>query len=210
MKKGYTHIVFLLDKSGSMSSCWRNTIQQLNKLFGDQKEQPGELSVSFYTFNTSLDNHLNFVNVTDINTLPAPSSPGGGTSLYDAFCEVVDSTGANLRLMSENSRPEKVMFVLLTDGGENSSKTYNLTNCKNRLEEQRDRYSWSFLFIGADFNTEGLAVSFGLDPVFAPSYAKGKEVKTSAMLCGLVSNYRTSNSRSLSSDEAKSFSESIK
>lgn len=209
MKKNYTHIVFLLDKSGSMLNAWSDTIAQLENLFQEQKKEDGELTVSFYTFNNYMTCGLNFVNVNSVNKLPATYA-SGSTSLYDSFCKSIDEVGGHLSEMKEKDRPSKVMFVLVTDGGENTSVKYGLEDCKSRLNEQKNKYDWSFLFIGADFDTKQLAQSFNLDPAFAMGYTKGTEENTSKALHGLVSNYRSSPNRVLRAVEAVGFSEQLK
>lgn len=209
MKKNYTHIVFVLDRSGSMLSAWADTIAQMENLFQEQKKVDGELTVSFYSFSNSMINCLNFVDVKNVNKLPA-SYASGSTSLYDAFCQSIDEVGSRLADMKEKDRPEKVLYVLVTDGGENTSIRYRLEDCRARLEEQKNKYSWSFLFIGADFDTKALAQSFNLDPVFACGYSKGTEENTSISLNNTIRNYRLSSKKSLDASDARGLSASLK
>ncbi len=91
--------------------------------------------------------------------------PRGGTALVDAVCKAIDDTGSRLRLTPEHLRPSKVLFVIMTDGQENSSSVYaarymrdnpgfmgnpNTQALHDRVKHQKDTYAWEFLFLGAN------------------------------------------------------------
>lgn len=192
----YTHISLLVDKSGSMSGAWGETVQSLNTFLKDQKKEPGKLTLSLITFNTKVEEVINFCDAEGINEIKL-GSPMGGTSLYDAFVLSVDSLGAKLRNLSKKDRPNKILFVLMTDGEENSSKKYTKFDVKNRLEHQQSVYEWNFLFLGADFDVTQLAEDVGLSKDFTFNYGKQNTEFAGLSVSNAVSSYRSSNTRSL-------------
>ncbi len=96
------------------------------------------------------------------------------TALYEAFCLSVDETGKKLAALPEALRPEKILFVVLTDGGENHSdiRKYSLEAVKSRLSHQRDVYGWDFSFLGADFDVAKETKTMGVASVHNYSYDK--------------------------------------
>lgn len=191
MNKDYTHMVVLLDASGSMSFCWNDTIGGLEKLFQEQKLLPGKMTFSLVTFSNLMTRLHNFVDINSVVSLAKAAIPNGGTALYDAFCRTVDEEGRGLAQMQEKDRPSKVLFVVVTDGGENASLKFDVSQVRARLQTQRDKYSWDFLFLGADFDVTDTAVSFGASPAMAMNYSKTSTENTSRQVSNFVGNYRS-------------------
>lgn len=199
MKQGYTHLVFLIDRSGSMKSKWSDTINGIYDFFQNQKKEPGELTCSLYTFNSSLVCELDFVNVQSIKELSVAFPEDKMTALYDSFCQVVDQVGLKLSNMNEFDRPEKILFVTLTDGEENQSRKFKLEDVRSRIATQRDVYSWNFTFLGVDFDAVSMAKDFGVNPDFCMNF-DSQDTKISVhRLSAATSNYRNSQSRTLDS-----------
>ena len=200
MRQDYTHMIILLDGSGSMSGCWSDTIGSLESLFKEQKEKDGKLTVSLAIFDSRYQKIYNLTDVKNIETLSNLKNLNGITALYDSFCRLVDEEGLNLARLNEQDRPSKVLFVTLTDGYENASREFTLANTKDKLTHQNTKYNWDFMFLGADFDARGVTSSLGLSSDYACNYSKFDTVKTGGVLNNLVSNYRTSNSRLLTKD----------
>lgn len=165
MRSDYTHMTLLVDRSGSMTGCWNDTINGLKSIIDKQAKEPGKLTVSVYFFDTVVDCPVKMLNVQDVNkTLFDSFSPRGMTSLLDAMGVSILETGEKLSEMQEDDRPEKVLFVVLTDGGENSSRDFKADKIKEMVSLQKHIYKWDFDFIGADFDAfTGAASGFGLN-----------------------------------------------
>lgn len=155
MKKGYTHVSILIDRSGSMSRLKKDVIGGFNQLIADQQKEDGELTVSLVQFDDN--GGLQFESVNDFAPIKevvllteANYNPRGGTPLNDALARLINETGAKLAAMSEDVRPEKVLFVTITDGEENSSKEQTTGSVKKLIEHQEAIYNWKFLYIGAN------------------------------------------------------------
>lgn len=191
MNQDYTHMVVLLDASGSMAYCWDDTIGGLEKLFQEQKLLPGKMTFSLVTFDYYTKRYYNFVDIKSVLSLSKCATPSGGTALYDAFCKTVDEEGQALAKMAEKDRPSKILFVVVTDGGENASSEFKVLDTKNRLTTQRDKYSWDFLFLGADFDVTKTAESFGSSPAMAMNYSKSNTGNTTRQVSNFVGNYRS-------------------
>jgi Mg-chelatase subunit ChlD len=155
MKKGYTHVSILIDRSGSMSRLKKDVIGGFNQLIEDQQKEDGELTISLVQFDDN--GGLQFEATNDFSPVKevvllteANYMPRGGTPLNDALARLINETGAKLAAMSEDNRPEKVLFVTITDGEENSSKEQTTASIKQMIEHQESVYNWKFLYIGAN------------------------------------------------------------
>jgi hypothetical protein len=154
-------IVIVLDRSGSMEVVREATIESFNKFLAKQKEAQGEASVYFAQFNTEYqmlyDGPLREARSLTYITY----QPNGGTALYDAVGDTIDTLGRRFSSMPERERPSEVIFMVLTDGLENSSRTYSQQMIADRIDHQRSRYSWDFVFLGA--NQDAVVTARGLN-----------------------------------------------
>lgn len=172
MKASLTELVFLLDKSGSMSGLANDTIGGFNTMIKKQKDEDGEAYVTtvlFDNYNQILHDHLPLVEVpllTEKEYLPM-----GSTALLDAVGNTINSVGARLNSTPEEERPEKVIFIITTDGYENSSREFTKAKVKEMIEHQRNKYSWTFIFLGANMDAVAEASSLGIDPGFSKTYS---------------------------------------
>ena len=165
MKNNYTHITFVLDRSGSMSSCWSDVEGGYKEFVSKQKELKDSCTFSLIAFDNNYDTPVNFKDIQlvteDIKELNI--NPRGGTALYDAIGRAISETGEKLAALNESDRPEKVIVVIQTDGYENASKEYTSQMLKEKIKEQEEKYNWQFMFIGADIAACTAAASFGID-----------------------------------------------
>ena len=172
MKKDLTDITFVLDRSGSMSSVQLDTIGGFNKFVQDQQQLPGECVASLIQFD---DQYEPVYTGTAIKQVPLLTTktfvPRGYTALLDAIGRTIVSTGIRLAALPEYQRPEKVVLVILTDGGENSSKEFAREKVFEMIGHQRARYLWDFVFIGANQDAIQTAVSLNVSPASSMSYA---------------------------------------
>ena len=166
MKPGLSHIVFVLDRSGSMQSMCREAVVSYNQFIKDQKEVPGEATFHLILFNTVEDD------VYKGNIQGAPElteeryNPINGTALYDAMAHAILLTGEVLKRMDESNRPSKVIVTTMTDGEENSSTDFRGEYGRQRLAEmikhQTEKYGWEFIFLGANIDAPAMAMSLNI------------------------------------------------
>lgn len=152
MKKDYTHITFIIDRSGSMSTCWGDVIGGYKEFVKQQKDETSECTFSLVAFDNQYSKPLDFAdikliseNIDDLNI-----KPRGTTALYDAIGRAINETGEKLAKLKDEQRPEKVVVVIQTDGYENASREYTAQVIKERIKHQEDKYNWKFMFVGAD------------------------------------------------------------
>ncbi len=159
----HTMIAIILDRSGSMSAVKEATIAGFNRFLEDQKSLPGKATLRLVEFN----DHINVVydNLDIGKALPLTTQsyfPDGNTALLDAIGDTVRMVGKRLAELPEESRPGKVVVLVLTDGHENASHSYNAAQIREMIEHQRARYSWQFLFLGSEENAVTVARSYGV------------------------------------------------
>jgi len=153
MKSNLTSINVIIDSSGSMSSLATDTIGGFNCFVAEQKLITGEVLFTLCTFNSSYSLIHDAVPLTSISNLDKKAYfPSGGTALLDAMGKTIDSVGAKLAAMPEEDRPSKILFLIVTDGQENSSSTYTAAQVKSMVEHQKDVYNWEFVFMGANID----------------------------------------------------------
>ena len=145
-KPNYTHLTLVVDRSGSMRSMQSDAEGGINTLLDEQFAEDGELTVTLVEFDNLIDT---VVRMTDA-PLTYNLVPRGSTALLDAVGAEIVRTGENLASLSEEHRPEQVLFVVVTDGHENASREYQLEAVRNLIAQQRNQYNWVFQFLGAD------------------------------------------------------------
>ena len=145
-KPNYTHCTLIVDRSGSMGNKAVEATNGIKVLQDEQFALPGEFTLTLSEFDTQYDRVFVMTDEPKDYTLV----PRGGTALLDSVAREIVRTGEDLFNLAEEDRPEKVMFVIVTDGEENSSTTYDLEEVKSMIEHQKTNYGWEFLFLGAD------------------------------------------------------------
>lgn len=172
MKKNLTELVFILDKSGSMGYLVNDVIGGFNSMIEKYKEELEEAYVTTVLFDEVhriLHNHININYIDPITRKDYYAS--GCTALLDAVGRTINSVGERLYNTPEEERPEKVIFVINTDGEENSSREFTRSKVKEMIEHQQTKYSWGFLFLGANIDAEREAESIGISRNFAATFA---------------------------------------
>lgn len=168
MKKDYTHIIFILDRSGSMMGVWNDVKGGYAEFVKQNKEAKGKCTFSLTAFDTE---YLVVNSVVPINEVSEQLEvyPRGGTALYDAVGRTIVEQGEKLAALPEDERPDKVLCVIQTDGYENSSQEYNGPALQQLITEQKDKYNWDFNFVGAgeDCLDKNIVAAVGLQNVSA-------------------------------------------
>lgn len=191
MRNDLVELVFVIDASGSMYHLKQDTIGGFNSLIEKQKNDEGETRITAVLFNERVKKVYNNA---DVNTIEPLNEniyvTGGCTALYDAIGTAIDSVGERLAATPENERPAKVMVVVITDGNENSSARYSFNDVKSRIEHQQSKYSWEFMYLGADLNSMKEAQSLGFNPSYSKQYtasSEGTQSVYSALACAATS-----------------------
>lgn len=194
MNNNLTEIIFILDRSGSMASLAGDTISGYNAFIANQKNQNGEANLTTILF----DNHYEIlhdgVNIKNVKPLTENDYfTRGMTALYDAIGKTINSVGERLNKTPEDERPGKVIFVITTDGYENASKEFSANVVKNMITHQKDKYSWEFIFLGANIDSESVGNSIGIDESRSINYTPTSKGVGSMMfcMCDTVSDYRS-------------------
>jgi len=170
-----TDIVVVLDKSGSMASTKDDVIGGFNRFLEEQKMLPGECTLSMVLFDTAYELKP-ACPVRDVQPLDNKTYvPGGMTALLDAVGKAVNEAGKRLAALEEAQRPDKVIVVVITDGQENSSREHTLQAVRDAVEHQQGKYSWKFIFLGADIDSFADAARIGIRQDFAVNFTKSKK-----------------------------------
>ena len=172
MKKDFTDITVVLDRSGSMGSVRDDTIGGFNTFIGEQKKIEGKCNLTLVQFDTEYEFVHKGQNITKVASLDHSTFvPRGMTALLDAVGRAIVETGQRLAEMNEDDRPNKVIFVIQTDGAENASKEYNRAKVMEMIKLQQDKYNWEFIFLGANQDAISTGASMGIKGGKSLSYA---------------------------------------
>lgn len=152
MKKNLTEIVFILDKSGSMSGMETDTIGGFNSMIAGQKKEDGEALVStvlFSNYSTVIYDRIELKNINDLT--PKDYVVGGATALLDAIGGAIHHIKNVHKYAREEDVPENTMFIITTDGYENASREYSSEKVKAMIKEQEEK-GWKFVFVAANID----------------------------------------------------------
>lgn len=192
MKKNVTEIIFLLDRSGSMSGLERDTIGGFNSFLERQCKHAGETVVTTVLFDDEVEILWNGVDAKSVTLTREDYYVRGSTSLLDALGKTILDVGSRLSKTPEALRPRNVIFVITTDGMENSSMEFTYSKVKELIRHQQEKYSWQFIFMGANIDVAKEAESLGIHQEHAYQFEateKGVEVMYDSV-CEMVSEKR--------------------
>lgn len=171
IKNGITELVFILDRSGSMSGLESDTIGGFNAMIEKQKKQDGECYVSTVLFDNVSEVLHDRVSLTDIKPMTDKEyTVRGCTALIDAIGGAIHHIGNVHKYARPEDVPEHTMFVITTDGMENASHKYSSDKVKKMIERQKEQYGWEFLFIGANIDAVETAAQYGISEDRAVNY----------------------------------------
>ena len=203
MKKGLTFLVPVVDKSGSMQSIKLDTIGGFNEFLDSQKQVEGEAKITLVLFDTEYNvvyENIPIQNAASLNE--STYRPDGGTSLYDALGQAIKMTKKRIESLPEEERPEKVIFAVLTDGEENSSKILNKEGQRKYTKEKifekikklQEVDGWAFLFLGANQDAYQVGSGLGFLANNTVTYKASKMGMKSVMdtVSCFATNYRNS------------------
>lgn len=174
MKK--TEIVFILDKSGSMSGLEEDTIGGYNSMLNRQQKEEGEAILTTVLFDHNYEIIHDRTNINEIKPLTEKEYyVGGTTALLDAVGRSINKIVRATKNTKKEYQADKVMFVIITDGMENASKEFRYEQIKAMIEKQKERYNWEFIFLGANIDAASTAAQFGINEDRAANYNADSE-----------------------------------
>lgn len=176
MKKGLTELVFILDKSGSMGGLEKDTIGGYNSMLEKQKAVPGECLITTVLFDNDYELLHDRIDIRAVSPITEKEYVvGGSTALLDAIGRTIHKIGNAQMNTADDYRAEKVMFAIITDGEENSSREYSAEKVKAQIQRQKEKYDWEFIFLGANIDAVETAGRFGIAPDRAQNYHADSE-----------------------------------
>lgn len=176
-----TEIVLVLDRSGSMQTIWQNTIEGVNKFIADQRKEDGDCNLTIYQFDHEFDYEATSEDIQVYEYLTNKTYvPRGSTALHDAICEAIDTTRLKIVTLDPEHRPDNVIFVIMTDGHENSSYKYTMLDVNKRISKMTNK-GWDFVFLGANQDAIATAKGFGI--------SAGKSMNIVASASGVGATY---------------------
>ena len=186
-----TEIVFILDRSGSMSGLEEDTIGGFNSMLEKQRKEPGEAVVSTVLFDNYTEVIHDRVDITKVKKLTKKDYyVRGCTTLLDAVGGAITHIGRIHKYARKEDVPEKTLFIITTDGMENASRRYTYKKVRHMIERNKERFGWEFIFLGANIDAAAEAKRFGIDESMAANYhcdeigtALNYEVISEAITC---------------------------
>lgn len=193
MKSGLTELVFILDRSGSMGGLESDTIGGFNAMLAKQKKIDGECFITTMLFDSDFELLHDRIDIKAVSPMiESDYSVGGTTALLDAIGSAIAKVERARSHTAEDYRAENVMFVIITDGEENSSREYSSKKVKTMIENHKEKDKWEFVFLGANIDAVQTASRFGIDANRAQNYhadRKGVKLNFSA-ISDAVASYR--------------------
>ena len=185
MRKGLTEVVFILDRSGSMSGLESDTIGGYNSMLDKQKKEEGEAVMSTVLFDDRTDVLYDRKSIADIQPITEKEYyVRGCTALLDAVGGAIRHIGHVQKELPEDDKPEKTLFIITTDGMENASRQYTYDKVKKMVEKKKKKKGWEFIFLGANIDAIDVAGRFGVAANRAVRYendAEGAELNYGVM-----------------------------
>ena len=176
MKKGLTEVVFILDRSGSMSGLEADTIGGYNSMLAKQKKEEGDVIFSTVLFDDRTEVLHDRLSVHKVEALTDNEYyVRGCTALLDAVGGAIEHIARVQKEMPEEERPEKTLFIITTDGMENASRKYDYAKVKKLVEKKKKKHGWEFIFMGANIDAVEVAGRFGVSKNRAVRYECDRE-----------------------------------
>ncbi len=171
MKNNITELVFILDRSGSMSGLESDTVGGFNAMIEKQRKEPGVCWVSTVLFDTRETVLHDRVPIEKVEPMTARDyTPGGCTALLDAIGGAIHHIGNVHKYARPEDVPEHTIFVITTDGMENASRRYTGREVRRMIEHEKEKYGWEFLFLGANIDAAETAERMGISRDRAANY----------------------------------------
>lgn len=195
--KDFTDITVVLDRSGSMNAVKQAIIDGFDEFVNKQKLEGDNASLTFVQFDDQYEAVFENKPIKDVVSIKDTYQPRGLTGLLDAIGRTINSTGKRLADTPESDRPNKVIFVIITDGHENCSKEYSRDKVFKMIRHQEEKYRWEFVFIGANQDAISAGATLGIKLGNAMTYNVDKTGNTFDVISKKMSAYRKMSEKDL-------------
>lgn len=164
-----TEIIFLIDKSGSMARLTKDTIEGFNGFVESQKDDT-KTTLTTVLFDTSWKNLHDGIDIYEVEPMTNKDYlAGGGTALLDAIGDTINCVQDRHDELGEN-KPDNVLFVITTDGEENSSHKFTKPQIEKMIKHQTNGHGWKFMFLGANMDAVKEAEGLGISKNYTANY----------------------------------------
>ena len=172
MKQEMTDITLVVDRSGSMEAIRADAEGGVNTFIADQAAEEGHCVLTLVQFDTEYEFVINGQSIENVDRYHLV--PRGATALLDAVGRAINETAARIEKLPESERPGLVVFVVMTDGQENSSVEFTKQQIKKMIEQKQDSDNWQFTFLGANQDAFAEASAMGMRAGCAADYSAHK------------------------------------
>ncbi len=171
MNNNITELVFILDRSGSMSGLEGDTIGGFNSMIEKQKAAEGKCYVTTVLFDNDYERIHDRVDLGEIPPLTEKEYfVRGCTALLDALGSTIRHIAKIHKYARAEDVPEHTTFVIMTDGMENASRRFDSDTVKKMIEHEKEKYGWEFLFLAANIDAVETAGLMGIRADRAVNY----------------------------------------
>jgi len=199
-KSGKAALVFIVDRSGSMCGIAKDMQGSIKSVLSDQKEKyEGDIDVTFVRFDTVYEEVFSARPIQDVSEDDLEINPRGGTALLDAMGQTFNTFERKFSEMDKKDRPEKVLFLIITDGGENASREYSRGRVVGMRETLERDHGWGFTYIGANQDaisegskigvTRSKSLNYNADAIGVQDMSRSVSNFTSSYLCDGDASY---------------------
>jgi len=158
-----TELVFILDRSGSMSGLENDTIGGFNSMLSKQQSEPGECRITTVLFDHNYEVLHDRIDIRAVgNITDKEYYVRGSTALLDAVGKTIKKIGNVQKNTAKEYRAGKVLFVITTDGMENASRKFTIEEVRSLVERYKKKHKWEFIFLGANIDAIDVAEGFGI------------------------------------------------
>jgi Mg-chelatase subunit ChlD len=165
----HSELVFIMDRSGSMSGIAEDMQGAMKEVIQKQKDRDGDVLVTYVRFDSEYEEVFSEKSINDIDGFNL--EPRGMTALLDAIGKTVNTVERRFNQKDEADQPERVLFVIVTDGGENASKEFSRSQVFEMIEKAKRDNDWGFTFIGANQDAIGTGGGLGISRGSSVNYA---------------------------------------
>ena len=199
--ESYTHITLVADRSGSMAAVRSDAEGAINSFISEQKKVEGKATLLFVEFDAPFGGDKNWYHIVhDGDLQQAPTyhlAPRGNTALLDATGLAIVRTGEKLAALPEDQRPSRVIFVIQTDGQENSSRDWDWGKIQETIKHQTEEYNWQFVFLGMGADSWDQGMRMGVSNVVRSADTGVAHQHTHSVMSAYVADYRTGHTHNL-------------
>lgn len=183
-----SHLVFLLDRSGSMQSIKTDVIGGFHAFLAEQRDADGRCVVTLAQFDDEYEVVYRAIPLGQVPQLDL--SPRGCTALLDSMGKLITDTAAEIDALPEDDKPGTVVVAIMTDGLENASVEWQRPAIKSLVEQQTNDHGWAFLYMGADQDAVEVGEGLGVKAEQSVTYGRGKSREAWVAASGNVRRYR--------------------